>query len=209
MRSVPSNRADGCSDGISACTCTVAGSTRPMRLTAAFTAAHARRCPCGTQGGHVGSKRPTPVDGAHAAAHARRLARHQPVEHRAVVRRAGEEAPAVVEAADHEAAHRRAVAVVQHRVGLDRRRTRRLARQLGRRLRRRAPPGAARDRRARTGRPSARRAVDADRVLGQVPAERRDEPDRSRAARAAAPSSRRWRACCSCCPDRRSTAGRR
>src|SRR4029450_1056743 len=105
-RSVPRSRAAGCSDGIPAFTCTVVGSTRPMRLTAAFTAAHARRDPRGTQGCSHGVEAAQPVDGRHAAAHADALARRERVEDLAVVRKGREEAPIVVESTDREAAQR-------------------------------------------------------------------------------------------------------
>ena len=67
MRSVPSSRADGCSDGISAFTCTVAGSTRPIRLTAAFTARTLDGARRGTQAGFVTSGRLEAADAVHGA----------------------------------------------------------------------------------------------------------------------------------------------
>src|SRR5262245_4672555 len=102
MRSVPRSRAEGCSDGISAFTCTVVGSTRPMRLTAAFTARHARRDPRSTQGCSRGVEAPHPVDGRRAAAHPDALTGREGVEHMTVVGKGCEEAPAVVQPADRE-----------------------------------------------------------------------------------------------------------
>src|SRR5262249_9533090 len=96
MRSVPRSRAQGCWEGISAFTCTVVGSTRPMRLTAAFTARHARRDPRSTQGCSHWVEAPQPVDGRHAAAHPDTLARRERVEHLAVVRKGRQEAPPLV-----------------------------------------------------------------------------------------------------------------
>src|SRR5262245_52612610 len=150
-----------------------------MRLTAAFTAAHARRWPYGTQGYSRGGETAQPLRGGDTAAQTDGLPRREPFEHGAVVGGDGEKAPAVVEAADHQPPHRRAVAVVEHRVGLDGPRSRRLARELGCRLGIEEGLGC-RGTVADEGSFLRGGAVNADRMLRDVPAERRDEPDRSR-----------------------------
>src|SRR5262245_40036466 len=61
-----------------------------------------------------------------AAAQADRFARFEAGEHVRIVRGGSEETAAVVEAPDDETPHRRSVALVQHGVGLDARRSRRL-----------------------------------------------------------------------------------
>src|SRR5215470_6085095 len=127
-RSVPRMRADGWLSGISAWMCTVAGSARLKRPTAAFTPTHASLTLVGTQARSVRIEPVHTVGMRYDTDTSDRTRPLESLEQRPIVGCDGEEAPRVGEATDHEAFHRRALAIVDDGVGLDRRSARRVAR---------------------------------------------------------------------------------